>query len=98
MEAELAQVDVERVEGDADASRNLALDSGHLGAKCSGVVVTTTSKLSMVSSIENGADEARLHGRRRHTSDHDWRLAQEAREGRVDVDRAIAASYVNICA
>ena len=98
LEPELAGVDVERVESDTDTSGNLALDLGDLRAKGSGVVVTTTSKLSMVSSIENGADEARLHGRRRHTSDHDWRLAQEAREGRVDVDRAIAASYVNICA
>ena len=94
LEAKLARVDVESVESDADAGRDVGLDLGDLRAQSSSVIMSTASELNMVPSIENGADETGLHGRGGHTCNHDGRLAEQAGERSVDMDGAIAKNSV----
>jgi hypothetical protein len=77
LEAELARVDVESVQSEADARRDLRLDLSHFRTKHSGVIVTTASKLDVEAGTKNGADESGLDGGRGHTLDHDWRLSQK---------------------
>lgn len=90
LEAELTRVDVQRVEGDANASWNLALDFSNLSTESLGVIVTTSGQLDMKTSVQDRADETSLDSSGGHTSDHNWRLAKEAGERSVNVEGTIA--------
>ena len=89
LETELALIDVERVEGDTDTIGDLLLDFGNFGTESLCVVVSTTSQLDVVPSIEDCADEASLDGGGGHTSDHDGGLAEETREWGVEEEFAL---------
>lgn len=71
LEGELTRVDIQRIESDANTSRNEFLSFGDLGVKGSSVVVTTASQFDMIASVDNSANKARLNSRGHHTSDHD---------------------------
>ena len=88
-EAKLGQVDVQRKECDAHASGDLSLYLCNLGME-SCCIVVAASEFNAASCREDGADKASLEGSRCHASNHDRGLAQEAREGSVEVDLAIA--------
>ncbi|GFZ49402.1 hypothetical protein JCM24511_07522 [Saitozyma sp. JCM 24511] len=96
LEGELSLVDVERVESKADTGLNAALDLGHLCTESLGVVVTTTGQLNVEAGVKRGGDEVGTDSGRRHTGDHDRRLAQHTGERRVDVDLAVAETLAEL--
>jgi hypothetical protein len=96
LEGELSLVDVERVESKADTGLNAALDLGDLCAESLGVVVTTTGQLNVEAGVKRGGDKVGTDSGRRHTGDHDRRLAQHTGERRVDVDLAVAENLAEL--
>jgi len=61
----------------------------YLRAQGSSVVVTTVSQLDVIAGVGNSADKARLDHRSCHTSDHDRGLAEETREGGINMEFTI---------
>lgn len=83
LEAELARVDIEGVEGDNNASWKLLLYLGNLRSEGGSIsiVVTTASEFNAEASIRSSANEAGLHGRRSHSSGHGWGLPRRHEKG-----------------
>ncbi|KAF5342127.1 hypothetical protein D9611_001434 [Ephemerocybe angulata] len=94
LEGELARVDVEGVEGNADAIGNQLLNLSDLGTKSLCVVVSSTRQLDVVSSIQDGTDKAGLDSGRGHTSNHDGGLSEQTRERGIEEELALAANHV----
>jgi hypothetical protein len=84
-------VDARGVES-TDTNRGLTLDFCNPCTNSSGVVMASANKFDMVSSVENGRNEACLDCRRRRASDYNRRLSEKTREGSVDMEGAIAAN------
>lgn len=107
----LSLIDVERIESDSDSRHiDVLLDLVDFCTKCLGVVVTSTGKLDMITSLENSRDETGLDRTRCpaylistelqkgaemciHSSDHERRLVEKAREGCINVYLAIGSAY-----
>ncbi len=90
LETKLAWVDVERVEGDTDASGDLALDLRDLGAQSGRGVMTSTGELDVVTGAKDSGDETSLDSGGRHAGNHNRGLAEQAGERSVDVNLAVA--------
>src|SRR6266550_6401299 len=70
LEAKLARVDIQRIQRDTDAGRDLLLNFGNFGAESCSVIVSTTREFDMITCVENGADKSAFHCCRGHTSHH----------------------------